>query len=159
MTLALGVVLLALLWAAVNDAFNLPTILMGAAIAMAALWLVRDNLQQSRLLVKLRRALSLLLLFLRELMMSAIKVALLVIRPDMHAQLSPGLIKFPLRAQSDAEIAVLANLITLTPGTLSVDVSDDRKTLYIHALTIGDREALIADIAQGFERKVMEVFK
>jgi len=53
---------------------------------------------------------------------------------------------------------LLANLITLTPGTLSVDVSQDRSLLYVHTLTLSTREALIADIAGGFEAKVREVF-
>jgi multicomponent Na+:H+ antiporter subunit E len=52
----------------------------------------------------------------------------------------------------------LANLITLTPGTLSVDVSEDRSVLYVHALSFTTREAFIAEIANGFERQVKEVF-
>jgi multicomponent Na+:H+ antiporter subunit E len=47
----------------------------------------------------------------------------------------------------------------LTPGTLSVDVSDDRSTLYIHAIAVGDKQALIADIAKSFEARVIEVFR
>ena len=60
---------------------------------------------------------------------------------------------------SDAQITLLANLITLTPGTLSVDVSDDRKTLFIHALDVPDREALIGRIAAGFETRVLRALK
>ena len=59
----------------------------------------------------------------------------------------------------DAEITLLANLITLTPGTLSVDVSDDRKYLYVHSIDCSDVEALIDDIRNGFERKILEVFR
>jgi multicomponent Na+:H+ antiporter subunit E len=77
----------------------------------------------------------------------------------MKRRLAPGFIAFPLTARSDAEITLLANLITLTPGTLSVDVSDDRSTLYIHAITVGDKQALIADIAKSFEARVIEVFR
>jgi multicomponent Na+:H+ antiporter subunit E len=50
-------------------------------------------------------------------------------------------------------------LITLTPGTLSVDVSDDRKTLYIHVLEMNDREDVIASIKNGFEARIIEVFE
>lgn len=63
---------------------------------------------------------------------------------------------FPLTASSTVEITLLANLITLTPGTLSVDVSADRRFLLIHAIDVGDREALIREIRDGFEKKVME---
>jgi multicomponent Na+:H+ antiporter subunit E len=101
--------------------------------------------------------LSLFLLFLRELLLSALKVAWLVVSPKL--QLRPAIIAYPLTVTSDAEITLLANLITLTPGTLSVDVSSDRKTLYIHAIDVGDREALIGGIAGGFESKVLEAFR
>ncbi|MEP3300463.1 MAG: Na+/H+ antiporter subunit E, partial [Roseibium sp.] len=57
------------------------------------------------------------------------------------------------------EITMLANLITLTPGTLSVDVSEDRKTLYVHCIDVPDPQATIDDIKNGFERKILEVFR
>jgi multicomponent Na+:H+ antiporter subunit E len=111
------------------------------------------------ILVRLPAIVSLLLLFLRELAMSAIRVAVLVLRPDMMKAIRPALIAYPLSSQSDASITMLANLITLTPGTLSVDVSEDRSTLFIHAIDMGDREALIKDIATGFETRVKAVFQ
>ena len=49
-------------------------------------------------------------------------------------------LRLPLRVDRDFEITLLANLITLTPGTLSVDVSDDRKTLFVHAIDCSDPE-------------------
>ena len=60
---------------------------------------------------------------------------------------------------SDAELTLPCNLITLTPGTLSVDVSADRRTLFIHTIDVADREDLISTIAGGFETKVLEVFR
>lgn len=101
--------------------------------------------------------LSLALLFVRELLLSALKVAWLAVSPKL--KLRPAIIAYPLTVTSDAEITLLANLITLTPGTLSVDVSSDRKTLYIHAIDVGDREALIGSIAGGFETRVLEAFR
>jgi multicomponent Na+:H+ antiporter subunit E len=60
---------------------------------------------------------------------------------------------------TDLQIALLANMITLTPGTLSVDVSADRKTLYVHAIDMESKEDLIGSIAAGFERKILEVLR
>ena len=74
-------------------------------------------------------------------------------------RLAPGIVAFPLTAESDIEITLLANLITLTPGTLAIDVSSDRKKLYIHVLALNDRERLIVAIASGLERRVIEVFR
>jgi len=101
--------------------------------------------------------LSLIGLFVRELILSAIKVAWLAVQPKMR--LRPAIVAYPLTVTTDAQITLLANLITLTPGTLSVDVSDDRRTLYIHAIDVETLEAVIGDIASGFETKVLEVLR
>jgi len=73
--------------------------------------------------------------------------------------IKPGIFAFPLTVDRDFEITLLANLITLTPGTLSVDVSDDRRTLYVHALDCSNPQAARKAIAEGFERKIMEAFR
>lgn len=103
------------------------------------------------------RWLSLILLFLRELIVSALRVAWLAVQPRI--KIRPAIIAHPLTLTTDAQITLLANMITLTPGTLSVDVSDDRKTLYIHALDIDSKEALVGSIAAGFETKVLQVLR
>jgi len=98
--------------------------------------------------------LSLLMLFIRELVLSALRVAWLVLQPV--PKLRSAIIAYPLTLTTDAQITLLANMITLTPGTLSIDISDDRRTLYIHCLDLETREKLIGDIAAGFETKVLE---
>ena len=69
------------------------------------------------------------------------------------------MVAIPLDAETDAEITLLANLITLTPGTLSLDVSDDRRVLYIHAMYVDDVEELRRSIKDGFEKRVMELLR
>ena len=92
-----------------------------------------------------------------ELFLSNLRVAWEVVTPTHDME--PGVVAIPLDIKTDHEITLLANLITLTPGTLSLDVSDDKKFLYIHAMYIGDdKEAFIHSIKDGFERRVMEVF-
>ena len=108
---------------------------------------------------RLKRILSLTIMFFYELMASAVRVALVVIRPDLKKVVRPAIVAVPLTVKSDAEITLLANLITLTPGTLSIDVSPDKSVLYVHALSMDDRDAMIAEIANGFEKKVKEVFE
>lgn len=101
--------------------------------------------------------LSLILLFVRELILSTLRVAWLVLQPKLTIR--PAIIAYPLTVTSDAQITLLANLITLTPGTLSVDVSDDRRTLFIHAIDVPSKEALIGDIAGGFETRILGVLR
>jgi multicomponent Na+:H+ antiporter subunit E len=101
--------------------------------------------------------LRLIALFIKELVLSALQVAWLVVQPKLR--LRPGFIAYPLTVTSDVQITLLANLITLTPGTLSVDVSEDRKTLFIHAIDIPDREALVGRIAAGFETRILRALR
>ena len=96
------------------------------------------------------------LFFLKELWKSAIAVVKVVLRRKID--IAPAIIAFPLQLERPLEIALLANLITLTPGTLTVDVSVDRRTLYIHCLDGADPAAIIADIRNGFEAKIREAF-
>jgi multicomponent Na+:H+ antiporter subunit E len=98
-------------------------------------------------------------LFVFELFAGAFAVAALALRPDLRRLLRPAIVAFPLTATTDGEITILANLITLTPGTLTLDVSADRRFLYVHVLDLNDRETLRRGIADGFERTVLEVFK
>lgn len=159
MTFALLTFVLAIGWAAATGSFAAGNLLFGAIVAVAALLLVRARIQRPGVMRRMGRMLSLAWLFLVELIVSAVRVAVLVLRPNMNRHLKPGIIAFPLTVTRDAEITLLANMITLTPGTLSVDVSDDRKVLYVHAVSVSDRDALVRDIAGGFERKIIEAFQ
>ncbi len=150
-------ILFALAWAAMTGSYSLPNLLFGFALGGFGLWLIREQVGTVGYLTRARRIASLALLFLYELFMSAVRVAWLVMQPRI--QCAPAIIAFPLSVDRDLEITLLANLITLTPGTLSVDVSADRKFLYVHAINVSDIEELKRDIADGFERKIMEAFR
>ena len=147
-------ILLALGWAAATGNFTLANLLLGAVVGGFCLFLIRGQIGGARFWRKALRVASLALLFAEELILSALRVGLLVLRPRL--KLKPMLLAYPLTATSDVEITLLANLVTLTPGTLSVDVSADRKFLLIHAIDVYDREALIRSIREGLEAKVME---
>lgn len=157
MNLFLVNVLLALAWSAVTGEFSLLNFAFGFVLAIFALSLIREQVGSVGYFSRARRVISLLLLFLYELVLSAWRVAVMVLSPKMD--LKPGIFAYPLRVDRDFEITMLANLITLTPGTLSVDVSDDRRTLYVHAIDASNPDATRRDIAEGFERKIMEAFR
>ena len=76
-----------------------------------------------------------------------------------NKEITPAIVAIPLTAETDAEIAFLANLISLTPGTLSLDVSTDRQVLYIHAIDVKDIEKLRTDIKSGLEARLLEVMR
>ena len=103
------------------------------------------------------QVLNLALFFIWELILANLRVAYDVVTPGHHMQ--PGVIGIPLAARTDLEITVLSSMISLTPGTLSLDVSADRKMLYIHAMYLDDVEAARRKIKDGFERRVLEVLR
>lgn len=92
-------------------------------------------------------------LFLAELALSVADVAMTVLRPSRLR--ASAIVAVPLDVKSDAGITLLANLITLTPGTTSLHVSDDRSVLYVHVLRASDDT--VDKIKRGFERRVLEV--
>ncbi|WP_350333355.1 Na+/H+ antiporter subunit E [Coralliovum pocilloporae] len=150
-------VLMAIAWGAVTGSFDPVNLLFGFVLSMLALLLIREQIGTVGYFRRARKITGLAGLFLYELVLSAVRVFVIVIRPDMN--LKPAVFAYPLTVDRDFEITLLANLITLTPGTLSVDVSEDRKTLFVHAVDGADVDATIADIRNGFERKIMEAFR
>ena len=157
MILVLVNVLLAFAWGAVSGSFSMLNLAFGFVLGLFALSLIREQVGSLHYFRRARRILALVLLFLKELALSAWKVAVLVASPKMDVK--PGIFALPLDVDRDLEIALLANMITLTPGTLSIDVSDDEKTLYVHAIDCSDPEGTKRDIKEGFERRIMEAFR
>lgn len=150
-------VLLAFAWCAVMGSFTLLNLVFGFAVSSCVLWLTREQHHTSKYFNRAWLIFGLICLFLKELVLSVIRVSWLVLRPT--AGYRPSFVSYPLTVDKPHEITLLANLITLTPGTLSVDVSDDNKTLYIHCIDVDDIEAMREDIANGFERKIMEALR
>jgi multicomponent Na+:H+ antiporter subunit E len=87
--------------------------------------------------------------------LSSLRVAQAVLSPRMPIR--PGIFAYPLEVKSDLEITLLANLITLTPGTLSLDVSSDRKVLYVHGMFVDNPQAVIQSTHDSLEKAVLEV--
>lgn len=106
-------------------------------------------------MTKLPAVLDLVLIFGRELALSAWSVVKLVVSRAPQPQ--PAIIAVPLDVRSDLGITLFANLVTLTPGTTSVHVSADRRTLFVHAIDAADEAAAIAAMKDSFERRVMRV--
>lgn len=157
MKLFLANILLAFAWGAVSGSLSELNLAFGFVLGFLALMLIREQVGSLSYVTRVKRILALLALFLKELALSAWKVAVLVASPKLDVK--PGILALPLDVDRDGEITLLANLITLTPGTLSIDVSDDHKTLFIHAIDCSDPDGIRHDIKEGFERRIMEAFR
>jgi len=103
------------------------------------------------------RALSFFVFYLKEVVLANFRVAYDVCTPIHH--MKPGFLSIPLDEDlTDRQLLVLANLITMTPGTLSMDVTSDRRTLYLHAMYIDDIDALKREIVGVYQKRIKEVF-
>jgi multicomponent Na+:H+ antiporter subunit E len=159
------VVLFALVWAALKGAFTPLNLLAGVVFGLAVLLFVRplyeatgpDQATRQNVVGLFKRLFwlgELLLYFGYELVKSSVEVAQTVLRPNMG--LNPGIVLLPLDCTTGLEITMLANLISLTPGTLSLEVSPDEDKLYIHAMFVGTEEAQTRDyIKRTLERRVI----
>ena len=108
-----------------------------------------------KILRKLTASLGFLAFFIWELLLSTLRVAHDVVTPEDQRQ--PAIVCIPLDVESDLEIAVLANLITLTPGTMALGLSEDRSSMLVHAMFVPDEEVFRREIKQGYERRVKEL--
>ncbi|ROU03726.1 Na+/H+ antiporter subunit E [Histidinibacterium lentulum] len=146
---------LAVGWAFFAGGFTLTNLVVGFFLGYAALWLIAPLLgENARYPMRLIYWVKLAVLFLYELVVSSLEVAWDIITPGQGSR--PAIIVMPLDVKSDAGILLIANLITLTPGTLSLDVSEDRKSLKIHAMFADDPEALIRSLKAGMEKWVKD---
>lgn len=145
-------VLLALLWGAVTGSFAPRTLLFGYVVGYFVLLLARPVIGRSAYHGSVWRATSYAAHFVYDLVKSSVIVAADVLTPGLWAR--PAVVAIPLEVKSPAAITLLANTISLTPGTLSLDVSDDRTTLYVHAMYNGDRPEVVRADIKRLERRV-----
>lgn len=151
-------IFLALIWVAITEQFTGPNLVIGFVLGYLILGFSRATLAaQSPYFRKVWQLISFLVYFLQEMLLANLRVAYDVITPTYYMR--PAVVAIPLDAQTDVEITLLAMFITLTPGTLSLDVSTDRKVLYIHAMFAADPEALRQEIKEGFERRILELLR
>lgn len=146
---------IAIVWMLLNGEWSNVQFAIGYAIGIAILGLLRRFWPHGFYMRKLWKIFKLLALFNKELFLSSFEVVKHVLRPKLSMR--PGIIAFNTELRSNWEITILACLICLTPGTLTLDVSPDNQTLFIHAMDIEDAEKLSRQLKDTFEKAIMEV--
>lgn len=150
-------ILLALAWMSLTGLFTPGNLVAGFLLGYVILAFSQRVVGRSPYFGKVPQVIGFVLFFLWELIVSSLRIAYDVLTPRHHMR--PGVIAVPLDAKTDAEITLLANLITLTPGSISLDVSADRRFLYVHAMYIDDLAAVRHKIKDDFQRRVLEVLR
>mgnify|MGYP004545171491 CR=1 FL=1 len=149
--------LLAIVWLVITGGFSLANLLFGFVLGAGSLFLIREPIGAQGYFQHGRKVLGLILFLIYDLAVSAWRVANIVLSPRLDVR--PGVFLYRHRVKTDFEIALLSNLVGLTPGTLIFDISDDGTTLFVHALDCTDPDARRREIAEGFEQRILEAFR
>lgn len=149
-------ILLAIVWAALSGQVAPQNLIGGFVLGYFLLWVVRGALGCNNYVTKVSQVIRFAFFFASELVQANVRVAWEVLTPG-HG-MRPAIVAVPLDLDRDIEILLLANMITLTPGTLSLDVSTDKRVLYIHAMYVDNVDDFRREIKQGYEKRVEELF-
>ena len=147
--------LLAIVWVLLTGDMHGLNFVFGYILGFLILWMISVRNKDTRYVKLIPKIIGFVLYFFYQLIKANIEVAIEVSRPRF--KMKPGIVAIPLDITSDFEITMLANVISLTPGSLSIDVSDDKKTLYVHSMNITDREQFIRHIKGGFEKRLLKI--
>ncbi|MDV6378926.1 Na+/H+ antiporter subunit E [Sporosarcina sp. GW1-11] len=147
---------IAVVWMFMTSSLTPSTFIIGYIIGLLMIIMTRRYFKHRLYVWRIWSAVKLTSIFLKELVMSNISVLLLVIKPDL-SKMQPMIFALPTELEHDWEITLLSSLITLTPGTMVIHVSDDQRTLYIHAIDVDDVDEAIDSIKNTFEKAIMEV--
>lgn len=148
-------VVLALLWCMMHNSFHPVTFIVGYLLAWASTSMFKVITTYKPYRMNVLEGIKLFFIFLKEMIVANIQIAYIIISPSMNIR--PGLIEYPLDIRNDGAIVLLANMISLTPGTLSVDISPDRKFIYVHAMVMETPDQLKQQIKNTFERRIQKM--
>jgi multicomponent Na+:H+ antiporter subunit E len=156
-------VILGLVWCFVHGTVSFNNFVLGFIFApfivrpFKPLYNFKQDFSFGRAIKKIPAQARYLYVLIKEIIKANIIVAKIVLQPRIN--IKPGIIAVPIRTVTDAGITAIANTITLTPGTLTIDISDDRSVLYVHCIDASDPEAVARSIRNDLERYVLEAFE
>lgn len=149
-------VVLFVLWLLLNNTVSLGHVVLGALFAVAVPLVTHRFWPNPPCFDRPLVALRLFAVVLWDIATANVAVAIRVLGPVRR--LRPAFVWVPLELEDEFGITVLASIISLTPGTVSVDVTEDRGRLLVHCLDVTDEARLIAQIKQRYERPLTEIF-
>ena len=147
--------LIAVVWMFISVSFTASTFMVGFILGLIMLWIMQRFIPGRFYMSRVWSVIKLITLFFKELFMANFQVLFLIVQPKMP--IKPAIFALPTVLEKEWEITLLSSLITLTPGTLVIDVSEDSKTLYIHAINYEDANDAIDSIRNTFEKAILEV--
>ncbi|WP_414044672.1 Na+/H+ antiporter subunit E [Macrococcus equi] len=148
---------LIILWCILTGSVSFGNMVLGYLFGLIGIYIMRPFLPGGFYLIPFSKFIRLMGIFIIELFKANLSVLKIVIAPNVDIQ--PAFFMYPTELRKDWEISLLSLLITLTPGTVVVAVSDDKSKLYIHAIDFSDLESEINGIKHSFEDAIKEIVK
>lgn len=155
--------ILGLVWCFVHGTVSINNFVLGVIIApfiirpFKSLFHFDTEFSFGNAIKKIPAQVKYMYVLFKEIIKANIVVAKIVLQPKIN--IKPGIVAIPIRTKTDLGITAIANTITLTPGTLTIDISEDRSVLYVHAIDATDPEGLARSIRDGLEKYVLEAFE
>lgn len=149
---------LIILWLLLNNTFSFGHILLGTLLGIMIPWFTNRFWPERPRICKRRLFLKFFFVtFLYDVVVANLNVVRLILQPDI-AKLRPKFFEVPLDIADPMVISILANVISMTPGTVSTEISADKKTLIVHGLDVPDEQAAVAEIKSRYEATLKEIF-
>jgi multicomponent Na+:H+ antiporter subunit E len=149
-----GNLLLALAWVGMNGRFTLESLITGAVLGrLVLIVLAKGGVLPLREIGRLERSLSLFAYLMWQIIIANFRIARDVI--NIRHTMRPGVIRLPLDVETDGEILLLAAMINITPGSVALDVSADRRAMYVHVMNMASPDEARREIKEGFERRII----
>ena len=147
---------ISLVWAFLHTSFTVKHLVVGFILGAILIWILSPFLSNHNFyLIRILRIIKLMVIFLIELVKACFHVLYHIFQIEL--KIKPGIIRMEIDLDTPGEITLLANLITLTPGTLTVEVAKDNSALYIHTLVIDDAKSICDGIHNSFEKNIKKV--
>lgn len=150
-------ILLSFVWVALTGHLNYTNFIFGYLLGFFILWMLERTGNNKEYFLRVPKIITFTIRFLYDMLKANLEVAFDLITPKLYTQ--PGIIAYPLSATTDFEITMLSNVIALTPGTMVIDLSEDRKIIYIHVMYLKDKERFIDDLKENTEKKLLEILR
>ncbi|MBU1294117.1 MAG: Na+/H+ antiporter subunit E [Gammaproteobacteria bacterium] len=148
--------LLFVVWLLLNNSISAGHMVLAVFFAITIPLLVNSMRDEHPKILKPWLAIRYILMVLKDILTANVEVALLIIGPIK--KLTPGFVAIPINIDSDLGITILASTVSLTPGTVSAEVSKDKAWLYVHSLHLDDEAELIKSVKQRYEKPIKEIF-
>lgn len=151
-------ILLTFVWVALTGQLDYANFIFGYTMGFFILWMVNRSIRaNTEYFYRVPKIFAFILLFFYDLLKANFEVMKDVVTPNYN--MKPGIVKYEMDAKTDFEITMLANMIALTPGTVVIDLSKDKKFMYIHVMYLTNKEEFRSTLSNRIERKLLEILR